>query len=86
MTCPSCRGPRLLHHHPVISIWGYRFASQANYTAGGTFQDAIARRRAARGLPCITVDLGMVDGVGYVAENKACVAERLIASGHRQLA
>lgn len=61
-------------------------ASQANYTAGGTFQDAIARRRAAAGLPCITIDLGMVDGVGYVAENKAGVAERLLASGHRQLA
>ncbi|KAF2229541.1 polyketide synthase [Viridothelium virens] len=61
-------------------------ASQANYTAGGTFQDAVARRRAAAGLPCITIDLGMVDGIGYVAENKAGVAERLLASAHRPLA
>jgi hypothetical protein len=59
-------------------------ASQANYTAGGTFQDALARQRSAAGLPCITIDLGMVDGVGYVAENTG-VAERLLASGHRQL-
>lgn len=61
-------------------------ASQANYTAGGTFQDAVARHRAAAGLPCITIDLGMVDGVGYVAENKDGVADRLLASGHRPLA
>ncbi|KAK8107122.1 uncharacterized protein PG998_009135 [Apiospora kogelbergensis] len=60
-------------------------ASQANYTAGGAFQDAVARRRASAGLPGITIDLGMVDGVGYVAENKAGVADRLIASGHRPL-
>ncbi|KAF2973282.1 hypothetical protein GQX73_g405 [Xylaria multiplex] len=61
-------------------------ASQANYTAGGTFQDAIARRRAAAGLPCVTIDLGMVDAIGYVAENEAGVADRLLASGHRPLA
>ncbi|KAF1829172.1 reducing type I polyketide synthase [Decorospora gaudefroyi] len=60
-------------------------ASQANYTAGGTFQDAVARQRAAAGMPCVTIDLGMVDGVGYVAENKAGVADRLLSSGHRQL-
>jgi acyl carrier protein len=61
-------------------------ASQANYTAGGTFQDAIARHRAAAGLPGITIDLGMVDAIGYVAENEAGVADRLLASGHRPLA
>ena len=60
-------------------------ASQANYTAGGAFQDAVARRRAAAGLPCITIDLGMVDGVGYVAEKEAGLADRLLASGHRPL-
>lgn len=60
-------------------------ASQANYTAGGTFQDAVARRRASAGLPGITIDLGMVHGVGYVADNKTGVADRLLASGHRPL-
>ncbi|KAH7316922.1 KR domain-containing protein [Stachybotrys elegans] len=42
--------------------------SQANYGAGGAFQDAMARMRASRGLPCVTVDLGPVKSVGFVAE------------------
>ncbi|KAH6854209.1 reducing type I polyketide synthase [Chaetomium sp. MPI-CAGE-AT-0009] len=60
-------------------------ASQANYAAGGSFQDAVARRRAAAGLPCVAIDLGMVDGVGYVADSDASVAARLVAAGHRPL-
>ncbi|KAI1205736.1 reducing type I polyketide synthase [Annulohypoxylon truncatum] len=55
--------------------------SQGNYGAGGAFQDAIARRRAARGLPCVTIDLGPVKSVGFVAEDKS-VADRLLGSGH----
>lgn len=60
-------------------------ASQSNYSAGGAYQDAVARRRAANGLPCVTIDLGMVDGVGFVAESDNAVAERLLGSGHRPL-
>jgi acyl transferase domain-containing protein/NADPH:quinone reductase-like Zn-dependent oxidoreductase len=60
-------------------------ASQANYAAGGSFQDAVARRRAAAGLPCVTIDLGMVDGVGYVADSDASVAARLVNAGHKPL-
>jgi acyl carrier protein len=59
--------------------------SQANYTAGGTFQDAIARQRVALGLPCITIDLGIVGDVGYVAENEAGMADRLLSNSHRPL-
>lgn len=33
--------------------------SQANYSAGGSFQDALARYRNARGLPAVTLDLGI---------------------------
>lgn len=43
-------------------------ASQTNYTAGGAFQDAVARNRAARGLPCVTIDLGLVTDLGYLAD------------------
>ncbi|KAB8072419.1 KR domain-containing protein [Aspergillus leporis] len=50
--------------------------SQANYSAGNTFQDAIARHRSVRGLPAVAIDLGMVRGVGYVAETDG-VANRL---------
>ncbi|KAG9190441.1 hypothetical protein G6011_08529 [Alternaria panax] len=42
--------------------------SQSNYTAGGTFQDAFARYRTSLGLPAVTIDLGPIDDVGYVAQ------------------
>lgn len=41
---------------------------QANYAAGGTFQDAFARHLASRGINAVSVDLPIVQGVGYVAE------------------
>lgn len=41
---------------------------QANYAAGGAFQDALARRLTARGVNAVSVDLPIVKGVGYVAE------------------
>ncbi|EAW12416.1 type I polyketide synthase [Aspergillus clavatus NRRL 1] len=56
--------------------------SQANYSAGNTFQDAIARHRSARGLPAVAIDLGMVREVGYVAETDG-VANRLERMGFR---
>ena len=58
--------------------------SQANYAAGGTFEDAFARYRASQGLPAVSLDLGMVKSVGYVSETKG-VAERLAKQGWRPL-
>ncbi|MCJ1393661.1 hypothetical protein MMC18_006537 [Xylographa bjoerkii] len=43
--------------------------SQAAYAAASTFQDAFAAYRSNLGLPGISLDLGMIDDVGYVAEN-----------------
>ncbi|KAE8380488.1 hypothetical protein BDV26DRAFT_135722 [Aspergillus bertholletiae] len=45
-------------------------SSQGNYAAGGAFQDAFAHYRTAKGLPAVTLDLGSIDDVGFVAENQ----------------
>ncbi|KAF4954956.1 hypothetical protein FSARC_11985 [Fusarium sarcochroum] len=44
-------------------------SSQANYAAGGAFQDAFAHYRTQQGLPAVTLDLGGIDDVGFAAEN-----------------
>jgi hypothetical protein len=44
--------------------------SQAAYAAAGTFMDAFADYRNRLGLPAVTLDLGVVLDVGYVAENE----------------
>lgn len=41
---------------------------QASYAATTGFLDAFASFRNRRGLPATTLDLGMIQGVGYVAE------------------
>ncbi|PWY77309.1 hypothetical protein BO94DRAFT_559174 [Aspergillus sclerotioniger CBS 115572] len=51
----------------IAGIIGARGA--ANYAAGNTFQDELARYRSDRGLPSYTIDLGVVASAGYVAEN-----------------
>jgi acyl carrier protein len=53
----------------LIGVMG--FASQANYSAGGAFQDALARHRVEQGLPGVSIDLGIVKSVGYLAEDEA---------------
>jgi hypothetical protein len=59
-------------------------ASQSNYAAGGTYQDALARWRANHGLPCVSIDLPAVKSVGYVAET-AGVGNRMARLGHMVL-
>ncbi|KAL8907696.1 MAG: hypothetical protein Q9207_001265 [Kuettlingeria erythrocarpa] len=94
-THPKVQGSWNLHQHlrqqpldffimlsSLAGIVGY--ASQCNYSAGGTFQDALARHRTAQGLPGVAIDLGVVKSVGYVAENDG-TAERLKKTGHTVL-
>ncbi|KAL8983680.1 MAG: hypothetical protein Q9205_002158 [Flavoplaca limonia] len=42
---------------------------QGNYSAGNTYQDALAAHRRAQGLAATTLDVGLILGVGFVAEN-----------------
>ncbi|KAI2642646.1 hypothetical protein GGS21DRAFT_184157 [Xylaria nigripes] len=59
-------------------------SSQSNYTAGGTFQDALAHYRTSRGLPGVSIDLGVVDSIGYAAEREG-MSERLGKIGYQVL-
>ncbi|KAI0407186.1 reducing type I polyketide synthase [Xylaria palmicola] len=57
---------------------------QANYAAGGAFEDAVARCRSANSLPAVTIDLGAVKEIGYLVEH-AHVADRLAKLGYKAL-
>jgi NAD(P)-dependent dehydrogenase (short-subunit alcohol dehydrogenase family)/acyl carrier protein len=50
----------------MVGVFGNE--GQAAYGAASAFQDAFANHRNAVGLPATCIDLGMVTGVGYVAE------------------
>ncbi|KAI0442806.1 polyketide synthase [Xylaria telfairii] len=76
---PKVTGTLNLHHHlpkdlrffvTLSSISGVLgLASQANYDAGNTFQDALARHRAARGLAAVAIDLPPISDVGVVTNS-----------------
>ncbi|PYH87097.1 polyketide synthase [Aspergillus uvarum CBS 121591] len=57
----------------------------ANYAAAGAFQDALAQHRTAQGKHAVTIDLGMVKSIGYVAEADPAVAERLARMGYQAM-
>lgn len=47
----------------------YGSVSQANYSAGNTFKDALARYRTGRGEKAVAFNLGWMKTVGIIAEN-----------------
>lgn len=46
----------------------YGSITQSNYSAGCTFQDALARQRVALGQKAVSLDLGWIRNIGIVAE------------------
>lgn len=68
----------------INGILGY--ASQAAYSAAGAYEDALANWRVKQcGLPAVSIDLSVVDAVGYVAEANASETLRrsLVKAGRR---
>jgi acyl carrier protein len=60
----------------------YGIHGQGNYAAGNTYQDALARYRVSIGQKAVSINLGAVADVGYMAET-ADVAEVHRKSGYR---
>ncbi|KAI1762472.1 putative polyketide synthase [Hypoxylon sp. FL1150] len=54
--------------------------SQTNYAAGNVFQDAFATYRLQQGLPANTVNLGLIEDVGYFVEHDN-LSRRLESAG-----
>ncbi|KAJ5684494.1 uncharacterized protein N7477_000839 [Penicillium maclennaniae] len=50
-------------------------ATQSAYAAGSAFMDAFAAYRNAMGLPGVSLDLGTITDIGYLASNKDLAAQ-----------
>ena len=51
----------------ISSVLGSK--AQANYAAGNAFLDAFSSYRLGLGLPANTINLGVIQDIGYIARN-----------------
>ncbi|KAK6334112.1 polyketide synthase [Orbilia brochopaga] len=56
---------------------------QINYTAAGTYQDALACHRVDNGLPGVSINIGVVSSVGVAARATTDIEGRLNRIGYR---
>ncbi|CAG9952668.1 unnamed protein product [Clonostachys rosea f. rosea IK726] len=63
--------PREMDFFLILSSLGGMMGSsgQSQYNGASTFQDAFARHRWSLGEKCVSIDIGVVGDVGYVAEH-----------------
>ncbi|KAI2628557.1 hypothetical protein GGR54DRAFT_636275 [Hypoxylon sp. NC1633] len=63
--------PEKMDFFVILSSAGGMIGSsgQSQYNAASTFQDAFARHRWSLGEQCVSIDVGVVQGIGYVAEH-----------------
>ncbi|KAF2107008.1 phenolpthiocerol synthesis polyketide synthase ppsA [Lophiotrema nucula] len=75
--------PRTMDFFILLSsttgIFGSR--GQSNYAASSTFQNAFAKHLTSQGQKCLSLDLGMMLGVGYAAERQH-ITDSLRAAGY----
>ncbi|KAL9121038.1 MAG: hypothetical protein Q9187_002404 [Circinaria calcarea] len=58
---------------------------QANYACGNTYQDALAHYRASFGQKAVSLDLGRIHSIGYVAENEETTAASVATAGYMKM-
>lgn len=63
----------LSSHAGIVGAYG-----KSNYAAGNAYQDALAACLSRLGKRAVSIDLGPIEGVGFVAENRQ-IKERLRA-------
>lgn len=52
--------------------------SQSNYGAGNTYEDALAKHRIIEGEKAVSLDIGLVSTVGFVAERQEIINSQLL--------